>query len=85
MATPNPSLDRGDRGARTGVRMLRMTFNVVGFGAFLAAPIAAVALWLLLTDPVLAREASEGPALFPIVRTLVATVGKAIAAALAYL
>jgi hypothetical protein len=65
--------------------MLRMTFNVVGFGAFLAAPIAAVALWLLLTDPVLAREASEGPALFPIVRTLVATVGKAIAAALAYL
>ena len=65
MATPYPSLDSGDRRARTGERMLRMTFNVVGFGAFLAAPIAAVALWLLLTDPVLAREASEGPALLP--------------------
>ena len=85
MATPYPSLDSGDRRPRTGERMLRMTFSVVGFGAFLAAPIAAVALWLLLTDPVLAREASEGPAFFPIVRTLVVTVGKAIAAALAYL
>jgi hypothetical protein len=85
MATPYPSLDGGDRRPRTGGRMLRMTFNVVGFGAFLAAPIAAAALWLLLTDPVLAREASEGPALIPIVRTLVITLGKALAAVFAYL
>jgi len=85
MATPYPSLDFGDRRPRTGERVLRTTFNVVGLGAFLAAPIAAVALWLLLTDPVLAREVSDGNAFFPVVRTLVVTLGKALAAVLAYL
>jgi hypothetical protein len=85
MATPYPSLDGGDRRPRTGERMLRTTFNVVGLGAFLAAPIAAVALWLLLTDPLLAREVTEGGAVLPIVRSLVVTLGKALAAVLAYL
>ncbi|MCI0433278.1 MAG: hypothetical protein L0271_06485 [Gemmatimonadetes bacterium] len=65
--------------------MLRTTFNVVGLGAFLAAPIAAVALWLLLTDPVVAVEVADRNSLLPVVRTLVVTVGKAIAAVLAFL
>jgi ABC-type enterochelin transport system ATPase subunit len=65
--------------------MIRTTFNVVALGAFLAAPVAAVALWLLLTDPVLANELADSNSIMPLVRTLVVSVGKAIAAVLAYL
>jgi hypothetical protein len=85
MATPYPSLDGSGRRSRTGERMLRATFNVVGLSAILAAPIAAVALWLLLTDPVLAREVTDRDSLIPLVRGLVVTFGEAIAALLAFL
>ena len=64
--------------------MIRTTFNIVALGAFLGAPVAAVALWLLLTDPVLASAVTERGSLFPVVRSLVVTIGKAIAAVLAY-
>ena len=85
MATPYPSPDGFDRRPRTSERMMRTTFNVVAFGAFLGAPVAAVALWLLLTDPVLATEVSEGGSLFPVVRSLIVTIGRAIAAVFAFL
>ena len=65
--------------------MIRATLNVVGVGAFLAAPAAAVSLWLLLTDPVLAGEVADRNSLLPVVRTLVFGVVKAIAAVLEYL
>jgi hypothetical protein len=65
--------------------MLRTTINVVGLSAFLAAPIAAVALWLLLTDPVLAREVAGGDSFLPLLGGIVVTIGKAIAAVLAFL
>ena len=65
--------------------MIRATFNVVALGAFLAAPVAAVSLWLLLTDPMLAAEVTDSNSFWPVVRTLVVTVGKAIAAVLTYL
>jgi hypothetical protein len=85
MATPHPFPDGIDRRARTGKRVIRTTFNVVGLGAFLGAPVAAVALWLLLTDPVLAGEVTDRNSLLPVVRTLVVAVGRAIAAVLAYM
>lgn len=85
MATPYLFPDGFDRRPRTGERMMRATFNVVALGAFLGAPVAAVALWLLLTDPVVAGQVSEGGSLFPVVRALVVTIGKAIAAVLAFL
>ena len=66
-------------------RVVRTTFNVVGLGAVIAAPVAAVSLWLLLTDAVLAGEVAERGSLFPVLRTLVVSVGNAIAAVLAYL
>jgi len=100
MATPYPSPDGFSRppslalsrvasygGAsrpRRG-RFVWTTFNVVGAGATVAAPVAAVSLWLLLTNPVLAGEVAERGSLFPIVRTLVFAVGKALATVLAYL
>jgi len=83
MATPYPSLD--GFGRRRRGRVVRTTFNVVGLGAVIAAPVAAVSLWLLLTNPVLAGEVAERGSLFPIVRTLVFAVGKALATVLAYL
>lgn len=85
MATPYPAQRGADLRARTGQRLLRTTFNVVGLGAFLAAPAAAVALWLLLTDPTLAAEVTDRNSLLPVLRTLVVTVGQAIAAVLAFL
>ncbi len=84
MATPHPTPDGYDRRPRRG-RVIRTTFNVVGASAFLAAPVAAVSLWLLLTDPVLAGEVAERGSFFPIVKTLVFAMGKALAAVLAYL
>ena len=84
MATPHPSPDGFSRRPRRG-RVVRTTFNVVGLGAVLAAPVAAVSLWLLLTNPVLAAEIAEKGSFLPVVKTLVFAVGKAIAAVLEYL
>ena len=64
---------------------MRTTFNVVGVSAVVAAPAAAVSLWLLLTSSVLAAEVVERESLFPIVKTMVLAAGRAIAAVLAYL
>ncbi len=85
MASPHPSLDGTDRRRRKSGRMIRTTFNVVGFGAFLAVPVAAVSLWLLLTDPIVAGEVTDRNSLLPVVKALVAAVGKALAAVLAFL
>ena len=84
MAAPHPSLDGFSRRMRRG-RVVWTTFNVVGVSAVVAAPAAAVSLWLLLTNPVLAGEVVERQSLFPIVKTLVFAVGKAIATVLAYI
>lgn len=85
MATPYPTPGGDDRRPRTGGRMIRTTFSVVAIGAFLAAPVAAASLWLLLTDPVLAGEVTDSDSLLPVARTLALAVGKAIAAVLVYL
>jgi hypothetical protein len=84
MAPSHPTPDGFSRRSRRG-RVVRTTFNVVGLGAFVAAPVAAVSLWLLLTNPVLAGEVAEQESFFPVVKTLVFAVGKALAAVLAYL
>ncbi len=84
MATPHPSLDGFSRRPRR-TRFVRTTFNVVGFGALLAVPVAAVSLWLLLTDPLVAGEVAEGGSLVPVMKSLVFVLGKALAAVLAYL
>jgi len=85
MATPYPFPDSSRRRPRTGERMMRATFNVVALSAFVSAPVVAVALWLLLTDPVLAGEVNERGSFVPVVSALIATIGKAIAALLVYL
>jgi hypothetical protein len=60
-------------------------FHIVAFGAIAGAPVATVSLWLLLTDPAIAGEVAETGSAFPIARALLVTVGRAIAAVLAFL
>ena len=85
MATPYPSLDGIDRRPRPGDRLRRMVFNIVALGAITAAPVATVSLWLLLTNPALAGEVADRGSVFPIARALLVSIGKAIAAVLAFL
>jgi hypothetical protein len=85
MATPHPSLDGFDRRSRAGERLRRTIFNVVALGAIAGAPVATVSLWLLLTDPALAGEVADSGSALPVARTLLFTLGRAIAAMLAYL
>ena len=85
MATPYPYPDGFDRRSRTGDRLRRTIFNIVALGAIAGAPVATVSLWLLLTNPALASEVADTGAVFPVVRVLLLTIGKAIAAVLALL
>jgi hypothetical protein len=85
MATPNPYPDGQDRRPRTSERVRRTMFNVVAVGAIAAAPVATVSLWLLLTNPALASEVADSGSILPVARVLLVTIGKAIAAVLAYL
>ncbi|MGE0041550.1 MAG: hypothetical protein AB7H88_10985 [Vicinamibacterales bacterium] len=84
MATPHPSPDGIVRESR-GARLVRTTFNVVGTAAVVAAPLAAVTLWLLLTDPATAAAVHERGDLVSVMTVLAKTLGKAVAAVLAYL
>jgi hypothetical protein len=84
MATPHPSLDGGDRRAPRG-RLARMVVSVLGLCAVVAAPVAAVSLWLLLTDPPTAAAVLESGDLLPLAQALMRAVGEALSAVLAYL
>ena len=85
MASPNPFPDGPDRRPRPADRLRRTVFNIVAIGAIAGAPVATVSLWLLLTDPALAVEVADSGSTFPIARALFMSLGKAIAAMLAYL
>jgi hypothetical protein len=71
-------------GEPLGTRVARTTFGVLGLSAVCAAPLVAIALWLLLTDPVTAGHVADSDALVPVVQALVLAVGKAIVSILAY-
>ena len=85
MAPPNPFPDGIDRRSRSGDRLRRTMFNTVAFGAIAGAPVATVSLWLLLTDPALAGEVAESGSVLPVARALLFSIGRAIAAVLAFL
>lgn len=66
-------------------RLVRTTLSVAGLGAVLAAPLAAVSLWLLITDPTTAGPVVERGDLMPLARALAVAFGQALSALLAYL
>ncbi|HEX6162923.1 MAG TPA: hypothetical protein VFZ31_06150 [Vicinamibacterales bacterium] len=49
------------------------------------APVAAMSLWLLMSDAVLAEEVMERGDLLPVVKALAKVIGKAVMAAMSAL
>lgn len=84
MATPHSSPDGLSRLSPRG-RIVVTTFSVVGLIALVAAPVAALSLWLLLTDPSTANEVMQRGDILPLARSLLAAVGDALVKLLAYL
>jgi hypothetical protein len=60
-------------------------FSAVSVSAVVMAPVAALALWLMLTDAVTAAEVLERGDLLPVVKALATAVGKAITVVLKFL
>ncbi|MGE3277530.1 MAG: hypothetical protein AB7O67_20640 [Vicinamibacterales bacterium] len=84
MATPHPSPDGLVRQSRMA-RLARAAVNAAGLAAIVGAPLAAVTLWLLLTDPATAGEVLEQGNLMPVVTALANAVVHVVSAVLAYL
>ncbi|MGH9387274.1 MAG: hypothetical protein ACRD2N_23640 [Vicinamibacterales bacterium] len=82
--SPRPKTDR-PRVAPPKGRLLRKLFSAVSVSAVVMAPVAALALWLLLTDPVTAAGVIERGDLFPVVKALATLVGKALTAVMRFL
>lgn len=84
MVTPRPSSDGRLRSTPRG-RVVATTFGVIGVSALVAAPVAALSLWLLLTDPQAAGPLMDRGDVLPLARSLFVAVGQALATLLAYL
>ena len=52
----------------------------MSIGAILLAPVAALALWLMVSDPVTAAAVMERGDLLPVIEALIKMVGRAITA-----
>lgn len=78
-----PSTDRPRRLPKS--RLLPRLFSFVSVGSVTLAPVAALALWLLISDPVTAAAVMERGDLLPVLGALAKLVGKALAAMLAIL
>lgn len=83
MATLRPATDRPRQLPKS--RLLPRLFSLVSVSALTLAPVAALSLWLLITDPVTAAAVMERGDLLPVVVALAKVVGKAFAAVLALL
>jgi hypothetical protein len=61
-------------------RFWERLFSTVSIGALLLAPVAAMALWLLISDPVTAAAVMERGDILPVIEAILKMVGKAISA-----
>ena len=52
--------------------------SAVSVGALLLAPVAALALWLLISDPVTAAAVMERGDLLPVLEAVIKMIGSAI-------
>ena len=83
MAAPRPRTDRPREAPRS--RFWPRVISVLSVGSLVLAPVATLALWLMITDPVTAAGVMERGDLLPVVSGLVKLLGKAIIAALSAL
>ncbi|MFM8534205.1 MAG: hypothetical protein ACKOEC_11595 [Acidimicrobiia bacterium] len=76
MATLKVTTDRPRQLPRS--RFWPRVFGAVSVGAVALAPVATLALWLLLTDPVTAAAVMERGDLLPVVAAMLKLLGKAL-------
>lgn len=61
-------------------RFWARAFSAVSIGALLLAPVAAMALWLMISDPVTAAAVMERGDLLPVFEAIIKMIGTAITA-----
>lgn len=80
MATVKPGTDRPRQLPKS--RFWPRVFGTISVGALVLAPVGALSLWLLMTDPVTAAAVMERGSLLPVMAALAKMIGKAIMAAI---
>ena len=83
MASIRPATDRPRQAPRS--RFWPRVFSAVSLVSVTLAPVAALSLWLLISDPVTAAAVMERGDLLPVLVALAKILGKAIVAALSAL
>ena len=83
MARLLPATDRPRQAPRS--RFWPRVFKTVSVTSITLAPVAAMSLWLLMSDAVLAEEVMERGDLLPVVKALAKVIGKAVMAAMSAL
>jgi len=78
-----PSTDRPRQQPKS--RLVPRLFSFLSVGSLTLATVAALTLWLLISDPVTAAAVMERGDLLPVLAALVKLVGKALAAMMAIL
>jgi hypothetical protein len=78
-----PSTDRPRQQPKS--RLVPRLFSFVSVGSLTLAPVGALTLWLLISDPVTAAAVMERGDLLPVLGALAKLVGKALAAMIAIL
>jgi hypothetical protein len=76
MATLKVTTDRPRQAPKS--RFWPRVFGAVSVSAVALAPVATMALWLLMTDPVTAAAVSERGDLLPVLAAMLKMVGKAL-------
>jgi hypothetical protein len=61
-------------------RFWERLLSTVSIGALLLAPVAAMALWLLISDPVTAAAVMERGDILPVLEAILRMIGRAVAA-----
>lgn len=76
MPSIRPATDRPRSAPRS--RFWPRVFSALSVSAVVLAPVAALALWLLISDPVTAAAVMERGDLLPVLAALVKILGKAL-------
>ena len=83
MARRTPATDRPRQAPKS--RFWTRAFKTVSVTSVTLAPIAALSIWLLISDPVTAEAVMEQGDLWPVVAALFKVIGKALMAAMSAL
>lgn len=83
MPAPLSPIDRPRQAPRS--RFWPRVFSAVSVSAVVMAPVAAMSLWLLISDPVTAAAVMERGDLLPVLAALAKLLGKALVSVLSAL